>query len=127
GRSEVPAPPRIAEIEMGAEDAGLAVERPRRVLAMHVIDAIRECADERDRIDHLPVQVAGIEVEAEHRTMVDRLERSLGRVDIEGDLGLMDFQRELDAALLEDVQDGVPAVGEKLETFVNGGVRYGRK
>ena len=38
--------------------------------------------------------------------------RPLGRVNIEGDLGRMDLQRELDAAFLEDVEDRVPAVGE---------------
>lgn len=39
----------------------------------------------------------------------------------------MDFQRELDAALLEDVQNRVPAIGEELETLFNGRIRHGRE
>ena len=34
----------------------------------------------------------------------------------------MDLQRELDAALLEDVEDRVPALGEQLEAVVDHGV-----
>ena len=54
-------------------------------------------------------------------------EGSLGGVDVEGDLGRVDLQRELDAALLEDVEDRVPAVGEQLEAVVDGGVGHRRE
>ncbi len=104
-----------------------AVERPGRVLDVHVIDPIRESPDELDRVDHLPEQVAGVEVEPEFRPVVDRLQGSLGRVDIKGDLGRMNLERELDAAFLEDVEDRVPAVGEQLEALVDGGIRHRRE
>ena len=68
---------------------------------------------------HLPEQVAGVEVEAELGAVVERLEGRLGRVDVEGDLGRVDFQAELDAALLEDVEDRVPALGQELEAVVD--------
>ena len=64
---------------------------------------------------NLPEQVAGVEVEAELGPVFERLQGHLGRVDVEGDLGRMDLQAELDAALLEDVEDRVPAVGQVLE------------
>ena len=65
------------------------------------------------------MQVAGIEVEAELLAVVERFERPLGGVDVEGDFGRMDFQRELDAALGEDVEDRVEALGEQLEAVVD--------
>ena len=77
-----------------------------------------------DGVDHLPVQVAGVEVEAELGPVADRLQGALGGVDVEGDLGRVDLQRELDAALLEDVEDRVPSVGEQLESVVDGGIRH---
>ena len=66
-----------------------------------------------DGIDPLPVEMAGVEVEAEFFAMVERLERSFGGENIEGDLGRVDFQREFHAALAEHVQDRVPAFGEQ--------------
>ena len=69
------------------------------VLHVHVVDAVGEGADELDRVDALPEQVAGVEVEAELGPVVEGLEGRLGRVDVEGDLGGMDFQAELHAAL----------------------------
>src|SRR5436305_605323 len=42
GRAEVPAPTRIAEIEVRGEDAGPAVEGPGGVLDVHVIDPVGE-------------------------------------------------------------------------------------
>ena len=50
---------------------------------------------------------------------LSRFESPLGRVDVEGDLGGMDFQGELDAALGEDVENRVEAIGEDLEAVVD--------
>ena len=97
----------------------LAVERPRGVLDVHVVDPVGEGPDELDRVDELPEQVAGVEVEAELGPVVERLQGHLGRVDVEGDLGRVDLQAELDAALLEDVEDRVPALGQELEAGVD--------
>ena len=65
----------------------LAVEGARGVLDVHVIDAVGEGPDELDRVDELPEQVAGVEVEAELGPVVEGLQGRLGRVDVEGDLG----------------------------------------
>src|SRR5690606_18612904 len=64
-RAEVPAAARVAEVEVAGQDAGAAVERDDRVLDVDVIDAIRKLADELDRINSLPQQMTGVEVEAE--------------------------------------------------------------
>ena len=47
------------------------------------------------------------------------LQGPLGGVEVEGDLGRMDLQPEPDAALAEDVEDRVPALGEELEAGVD--------
>ena len=77
---------------MRGQDARPAVERPGRVLDVHVIDPIRESPDELDGVDHLPEEVARVEVEPELRAVVDRLQGPLGRVDIKGDLGRVNLQ-----------------------------------
>ena len=46
---------------------GLAVERHGGVLHVDVVDAVGELADEEVRLDALPDEVAGVEVEAERR------------------------------------------------------------
>ena len=92
GRAEVPAAARIAEIQMAGQNAAAAVERDDRVLDVDVVNPVGERAHELDRIDPLPEQMAGIEVEAELLALVECLERPLGRVHIEGDFGRMHFQ-----------------------------------
>src|SRR4051794_16966935 len=119
GAAEIPAAAVIAEVEMAGEDASAAVERDDGVLHVHVIDAIRKGAKEFDRVDALPVQVTGVEVEAELGTVVEGFQGPFGRVNVEGDLSGMDFQGELDAALGEDVEDWIEAIGKELETVVD--------
>ena len=80
-RAKLPAAARIAKLQMARQDAAAAVERHDRVLDVHVIDAIGKRANELDRIDPLPQQMAGIEVEAELLAAIERLQRPLGRVD----------------------------------------------
>src|SRR5690606_17092524 len=63
GRAEVPAAPRITEIQVTGQDARLAVERRDGVLDVHVVNPIRERANEFHRINTLPVQMAGVEIE----------------------------------------------------------------
>ena len=101
------------------KDAAAAVERHDRVLHVDVVDAVGECADELDRIDPLPDQVARVEVEAELLAVVQRLQRPLGRVQIEGDLRRMHLQGELHAALAEHVEDRVEPLGQQLEAVVD--------
>ena len=61
----------------------------------------------------------GVEVEAELLAVVQGLQRPLGRVEVEGDLGRMHFQGELHAALAEHVEDRVEPLGQQLEAVVD--------
>ena len=70
--AEIPAASRRAEVQVRGQDAGLAVQRERRVLHVHVVDAVRERLEELDRIHHLPVQVARVEVEPERLAVARR-------------------------------------------------------
>src|SRR5262249_21534718 len=126
GRAEVPAAPGVAEVEVRAEDTRPAVEGRGRVLDVDVIDAVGAITDELDGIDHLPLEVARVEVEPELRATVQGVEGALGRIDVEGDLGRVDLQGEADAALLEHVEDWVPAIGQVLEAGVDHRVGHGR-
>ena len=101
------------------QDAAAAVERDDRVLDVDVVDAVGELADELDRIDALPQQMARVEVEAELLAVAERVERPSGGDDVERDLGRMHFEREPHAALAEHVEDRIPALGELLEAFVD--------
>ena len=64
-RAEFPAAARIAKLQMAAQNAAAAVERDDRVLDVDVINAVGKRPQEFDRIDPLPEQMAGIEIEAE--------------------------------------------------------------
>src|SRR5262249_54901958 len=121
-RTEVPAAAGGAEVQVRAENARAAIERPRRVLDVHVIDPVRERAQERHRVDELPEQMTGIEIEAKLGPVVERHEGCLRRVEIKGDLRWVDLQREPDAAFLEDIEDRVPALGEEFEAVGDPGV-----
>ena len=73
-RAEVPTAARVAEVKVAGQNAGAAVEERDRIFHVHVIDAIREGANEFHRVDALPEQMAGIEVEAEFFAVVERFE-----------------------------------------------------
>src|SRR5690606_14586392 len=75
--TEVPAATRVAEVEVARKDARAAVELDDGVLHVDVVDAVAEAADELDRIDALPEQVARVEVEAELLAAAERLDRPL--------------------------------------------------
>ena len=64
-------------------------------------------------------QVARVEVEAELRPPLQRFQRALRSDDVERDLRRVHLQRELHAALLVDVDDRVPALGQQIEAVVN--------
>src|SRR5205823_14024143 len=75
--AEIPAAAGIAERQVRAEDAGAAVEADGAVLHVHVEDPLREVADEQVRLHSLPLQVAGIEIEAEGGPVAEGLEQTL--------------------------------------------------
>src|SRR4029079_8745810 len=126
-RTEVPTPPRVAEVEVTAEDARPAVKRYERILDVHVINAVRELANKLDRVHTLPNEMARIEVESELLAVTDGLECPLGRIDIERDFGRVHFEREPHAAIAEYVEDRIPPLGELLVAFVDHRIRHGRE
>ena len=94
-RAEIPAATRIAEVQMTREYPVKAVERDQSILHVNVEDPIGKPANELGRIDSLPNQMAGIEVETKLRDGYPSSESPFGGVDVEGDFRRMHFQREL--------------------------------
>ncbi len=127
GAAEVPTAARIAKVEMTGQNSAAAIERCRGVLNVNVINAIRKLPNELDRIDHLPVQVAGVKVEAELLAIVDRVKGHPSCMDVEGDLGRVHFQGELDSALPVNVENRIPTIGKQLEPIVDHLLRNGRE
>jgi hypothetical protein len=125
--AEIPTSARIAKVEVTAEDARFAVELGGGVLDVDVIDPIGEFAEEFDGIDALPDQVAGVEVESEFRAMADGFQGPFRGVDIEGDFGRVDFQRELDTGCLELIEDRMESIGKELIAVVDHRLGHGGK
>ena len=97
---------------MTAEHADVAVAvAPPRVLDVRVEDAVREVADELHVVDTLVAEVAGVVVEAEALVVADGLKGALRGGDVEGDLGRVHLEGEVDVVLLEGLEDGLPAPG----------------
>src|SRR6266446_9276781 len=111
-RHECPAPIRLAEVDVGAEDRPAPVEHLLRVLDVNVVDAIRELLYEGGRVQELVGEVARIEVDAESRPAPDRIERLARGHEVVSDLGRVDLEAEADALPVEDVDDGVPTLGK---------------
>ena len=86
-----------------------------------------EGANELHRVDALPVEVAGIEVEPKLLAAADRLERPLGRDRVERDFRRVHLERKPHAALREHVEDRVPAIGELLEPGTEHRFGHGRE
>jgi len=119
GAAEIPPATIVAEVEVAGENAGAAVERDDGVFDVHVIDAVGEGPQEFDGVDALPVEMAGVEIEAKFGAVVERFERPLSGVDIESNLGGMDFEGEFDAAFGEDVENRIEAIGKEFEAVVD--------
>ena len=126
-RTEIPAALGVAEVEVRSENAGPSVKLERRVLHVHVVDAVGKLGQEANGVDLLPVQVARVEIEAESFTAVYRFDGALGGDDIEGDLRRMHFKSKTHPALVEHVENRVPHLGEVLEALFDRLFRHRRK
>ena len=104
-RDKVPTAPGVTEPEMAAENAGQAIVPHLHILHVHVVNPIAKATQEEHGVDPLPHQVGRIEVEAERRAVVKRLEQAHGAVVVERDLSGMHLECELDSFLVEDVED----------------------
>ena len=78
------------------------------------MDAAREVGEEDGGVDLLPDHVGGVPVDAEALPVADGVQGGPGGPVVVGDFGGVDLQGELDADLVEDVDDGVEAAGEVL-------------
>src|SRR3954468_1721701 len=114
GGDEVPTAPRVRPGQVRAQPAVAAVELLHRLLAVHVVDPVAEVPEEADRVEVLPDEVAGVEVQPEGRPVPDRGHRGDGRPAVVRDLARGDLVREADPDLVEDVEDGIPAPDEVL-------------
>jgi len=125
--AEIPGATGVAEIGMAAEDAdGAVAVAPPDVLHVGVVDLLAEGADELHVVDALVAEVAGVVVEAEALVVADGVERALGGGDVEGDLGRVHFEAEVDVILLEGLEDGLPALGEIVVTLLQVGLVGGQ-
>ena len=115
GAAELPAAPRVAARPVPGEQPRAAVEAQHGVLQVDVVDAVGEAAQEGDGVDALPVQVAGVEEDAELLAGVQHVEDDFGRVEVEGELPRMHLAGEADAAVARGVEDRVPLRGERLQ------------
>ena len=113
---------------MAAEHAdGTVAVAPPDVLHVGVVDLLTEGADELHVIDALVAEVAGVVVEAKALVVADGVERALSGGNIEGDLGRVHFEAEVDVVLLERLEDGLPALGEIIEALLEVGLIGGRE
>ena len=77
---------------------------------MDVIDAVGKGPQKLDRIDPLPVEMAGIEVESELLPAPEGLEGPFGGDQIVGDLGGVDLERDRGLYTVSD--GGVVVLGK---------------
>ncbi len=66
---EVPTTTPVAKAQVGGEDTVTAVQIAYRFLDMHMVNAIGKFIDKFDRIHQLPVEMAGIIVDAKGFTV----------------------------------------------------------
>src|SRR5258708_23199648 len=100
GRHEGPAPLRLAEIDVRAEDRPASVEHALRVLDVNVVDAIAELLHVGGRVEELMGEMAGIEVDSEAGPAPDRVKRLAGGHEVVGDLGRVHLESEAHAFLV---------------------------
>src|SRR5215831_19440463 len=102
-RAEVPATVWMAEIQVGAENPGPSVQLQGSILQVNMVDSIRKFTKKTDRIHHLPEEVAGVKVKSKSLAILEGLESSSRRQNIERNLREMDLQAKLDTRFVEDI------------------------
>ena len=85
---------------------------------MNVINTIGEITDKFDVVDALIAKVTRVVVEAEALVIIYCLECALGRGRIEGDLGRVDFEGEVDIDFFEYLKDGRPPIGKVFVSII---------
>jgi len=85
---------------------------------VHVKDAAAERAYELHVVDALVAEVRGVVVEPEAPVALDGVHRALRACRVEGNLGGMDLQAEVDVACLERLEDRAPPARKVLESLL---------
>jgi hypothetical protein len=98
------------------EDRAAAVEPALAVLDVGVVHAIAELVDECGGVEELGDQVAGVEIDPERLTAVDRVEGLARGDEVVGDLGGVDLERESHSLGVVHVEDRREALGKLLVT-----------
>ena len=102
---------------MPAKHADIAVAvAPPNVFHVDVINPVGKGANEFDVIDTLIPQMAWVVIETEPFVALQGLNGAFGAGDVEGNLGRVHLEREIDIAFLENIEDRFPAFAEILET-----------
>ena len=127
-RPEVPETSRVSKVGMTAKDTDRSVSLVGPdILHVDMVDALSEGVEELHVVDTLVLEVGGVVVEAKALVSLDRLDGALGAGDIEGDLGGMHLEAEVDVHLLKLVKNRNPAGGEIIEALLPVLLRGGRK
>ena len=114
GRDEIPPSAGVGPRQVGSESTVAPVELLARLLQVHVVDPVLEVPQESDRVEVLPHEVTGVEVQSESRPVADGLQRPLRRPVVVGDLAGVHLVREAHSFLIEDIQDRIPSIREVL-------------
>ena len=77
GRDEIPSSAGVGPRQVGSESTVAPVELLARLLQVHVVDPVLEVPQESDRVEVLPHEVTGVEVQSESRPVADGLQRPL--------------------------------------------------
>ena len=127
-RAEIPGAAGVAEAHVSAKGPdGAVAMAPPHVLHVDVVDPVAERADELHVVDALVAEMGRIVIEAEALVALDGGDGALGRGDVEGDLGRVNFEAEVHVGLVEGVEDRAEALAEVGETGVPVGLRSRRE
>ena len=115
------------EICMAPENARLGSQAPSHVLHVNMENAVVEFTNEPHVVHALITKVAGVVVEPKRRMVVQCLERTLGRGDVERDFRGVNFQCVANAEFLKLIENGDEALGKVRVAGIKLTGHHGRK
>src|SRR5690606_34569463 len=104
---------------IAAVDTGAAVRAELRILHVEGLDALVVVVDELEIVELLQHEMARVVQDAGTRVSADRVEEALERHAVVQVLAGMDLEAQIDARLVERVENRAPAAAELGEAFVD--------